>query len=78
MIKRLFRMWLRFELVKKIGEATNYEQVFDWIYNSPIKEWYFKIHIARWSEHLIDSSDFRKGETVDLDKANNYLDFLHK
>ena len=78
MIKRLFRTWLRFKLVRMIGEPTNYEQAFEWIYNSPILEWYMRLHIVRWSEHLIDSSKPRKGERVDLDEAQKYLDFLQK
>ena len=39
MIKRLFRTWLRYRLYKSIGEPTNYKQIFEWIYDSPIWEY---------------------------------------
>ena len=78
MIKRLFRTWLRYKLVKRIGEPTNYEQVFEWIYNSPILEWYIGIQVARWSEHLINVCKVSDGEKVDLDEAQKYLDLFHK
>ena len=78
MIKRLFRTWLRYKLVKRIGEPTNYEQVFEWIYNSPILEWYIRIQVARWSEHLINVCKVSDGEKVDLDEAQKYLDLFHK
>ncbi len=78
MIKRLFRTWLRYKLVKHIGEPTNYEQVFEWVYDSPILEWYMRIRVARWSEHLINIRDLSDGEKVDLDEAQRYLDLFHK
>lgn len=78
MIKRLFRTWLRYKLVKHIGEPTNYEQVFEWIYNSPIWEWNIRIQVVRWSEHLINAHNLSDGEKVDLDEAQKYLDRFHK
>lgn len=78
MIKRLFRTWLRYKLVKHIGEPINYEQVFEWIYDSPILEWYMRIQVARWSNHLINNCKVSDGEKVDLDEAQKYLDLFHK
>ena len=78
MIKRLFRTWLRYKLVKHIGEPINYEQVFEWIYDSPILEWYIRIQVAHWSEHLINFHKVSEGEKVDLDEAQKYLDLIHK
>lgn len=78
MIKRLFRTWLRYKLVKRIGEPTNYEQVFEWVYDSPILEWHMRIQVARWSNHLINNCKVSDGEKVDLDEAQRYLDLFHK
>lgn len=78
MIKRLFRTWLRYKLVKRIGEPTNYEQVFEWVYDSPIWEWYMRIQVAWWSNHLINFSKVSEGDKVDLDEAQRYLDLFHK
>lgn len=78
MIKRLFRTWLRYKLVKRIGEPTNYEQVFEWVYDSPIWEWHMRIQVAWWSNHLINFSKVSEGDKVDLDEAQRYLDLFHK
>lgn len=78
MIKRLFRTWLRYKLVKRIGEPTNYEQVFEWVYDSPIFEWHMRIQVAWWSNHLINNCKVSDGEKVDLDEAQRYLDLIHK
>lgn len=78
MIKRLFRTWLRYKLVKRIGEPTNYEQVFEWVYDSPIWEWHMRIQVVWWSNHLINFHKVSEGEKVDLDEAQRYLDLFHK
>lgn len=78
MIKRLFRTWLRYKLVKRIGEPTNYELVFEWVYDSPIWEWHMRIQVAWWSNHLINFHKVSEGEKVDLDEAQRYLDLFHK
>ena len=53
MIKRLFRKWLRFHLCKKFGEHTqNFEQAYNWVYYSPMKEWKTRIRCVSqcWSQ----------------------------
>lgn len=43
MIKRLFRTWLRYQLYQNIGNHVDFEEIFQWIYRSPIWEWNLRI-----------------------------------
>lgn len=43
MIKKLFRTWLRYQLYQNIGNHVDFEEIFQWIYRSPIWEWNLRI-----------------------------------
>lgn len=76
MIKRLFRTWLRYKLVKLIGEKElNFEEVFKWIYDSPILEWNAMLYLAkRFDEIDIETCKFK----VDISKAQDVLDLIKR
>ncbi len=77
MIKRLFRTWLRYKLVRVIGEReTNFEEVFEWIYNSPIWEWKIRLYLSKRYDHLVDIHSISCVGEVDLDKAKKLLNFI--
>ena len=81
MIKRLFRTWLRIKMYKKIGEYTNFEECFLWVYNSPILEWDLRFYcvICSFTGYHVEVKGrdklLYKG---DLSKASRVWDFLHK
>ena len=76
MIKRLFRTWLRYKLVKLIGEKElNFEEVFKWIYDSPILEWNIMLYLAKkYDEIDIETCYFK----VNISKAQDVLDFIKR
>lgn len=77
MIKRLFRTWLRYKLVRMIGEReTNFEEVFEWIYNSPIKDWKMMLYLAKKCDRLIDPLSHSLDSEVDLHRAKDILNFI--
>ena len=79
MIKRLFRTWLRYKLVRMIGEReTNFEEVFEWIYNSPIWEWKIRLYLSKRYDHLVNIHSESLDCIVDLDRAQSILDFIKK
>ena len=79
MIKRLFRTWLRYKLVRLIGEhETNFEEVFEWIYNSPIWEWKIRLYLSKRYDHFIDIHSGSLACEVDLNKAQEVLKFIKK
>ena len=77
MIKRLFRTWMRYKLVRMIGEReTNFEEVFEWIYNSPITDWKIMLYLARRFDECIDSQSHPNKFKVDLSRAKEVLNFI--
>lgn len=77
MIKRLFRTWLRYKLVRVIGEReTNFEEVFEWIYNSPITDWKIMLYLAKKFDGCIDSQSHPNKFKVDLGRAKEVLNFI--
>ena len=62
MMKRLFRTWLRYQLYQNIGNHVDFEEIFQWIYRSPIREWKLRIF-------CICSSESTKSGWID---DNNY------
>ena len=76
MIKRLFRTWLRYKLVKLIGEKElNFEEVFEWIYNSPILEWNIRLYLAKRFDGIdTETCKFK----VDISKAQDVLNLIKK
>lgn len=83
MIKRLFRTWLRVRLYQHIGDHTQFEETFKWIYKSPIWEWNTKIYcLMETKEYVngwIDSCSYGTVKTVyHIDEAERLLNFFHK
>lgn len=83
MIKRLFRTWLRYMLYKSIGEPTNYKQIFEWIYDSPIWEWNLRIFCIRSSKETksgwINENCYGTIEEIySIEDAETLLRFFHK
>lgn len=75
MIKRLFRTWLRYKLVRVIGEReANFEEVFEWIYNSPIKDWKIMLYLTNRFDRCskLNPNKFE----VDLSRAKEVLKFI--
>lgn len=76
MIKRLFRTWLRYKLVKLIGEKElNFEEVFKWIYDSPILEWNTMLYLAKKFDEIDTETCYFK---VNISKAQDVLDFIKR
>ena len=76
MIKRLFRTWLRYKLVKLIGEKElNFEEVFEWVYNSPIWEWNIMLYLVKRFD-VIDAKTCKF--KVDISKAQDVLNLIKK
>lgn len=76
MIKRLFRSWLRYKLVKLVGEKElNFEEVFEWIYNSLIWEWNIRLYLANRFDGIdTETCKFK----VDISKAQDVLNLIKK
>lgn len=83
MIKRLFRTWLRHRLYINIGDHSDFEKIFQWIYRSPILEWKLRIYcICKTEEYvygwITKNSNGIKEIKYHIDKAESLLDFFHK
>lgn len=64
MIKRLFRTWLRIKMFYILGEScTNFEECFNWVYNSPIIEWNYRINLCMYYKH---------NKTVEIEKLKSF------
>lgn len=76
MIKGLFRTWLRYKLVRMIGEKElNFEEVFEWIYNSPLWEWNAMLYLAkRFDEIDTETCKFK----VNISRAQDVLDIIKR
>lgn len=84
MIKRLFRKYLRRDLVIEHGAShPQFEEMFQWVYEAPILEWKIRIFCVRQTIEWLDVKDGYKlrGEIdhkIRLDKAKELLWFLSK
>lgn len=60
-----------------IGEReTNFEEVFEWIYNSPITDWKIMLYLAGKFDGCIDSQLHPNEFKVDLSRAKEVLNFI--
>lgn len=70
MIKRLFRTLLRIKMFYILGEScTNFEECFNWVYNSPIIEWSYRVHLCGF---------YQRYDSVDIDKLKSFEVIFHK
>lgn len=64
MIKRLFRTWLRIKMFYILGEScTNFEESFNWVYNSPIIEWKYRAYLCSY---------YKKNNSVEIEKLKSF------
>lgn len=70
MIKGLFRTWLRIKMFYILGEScTNFEECFNWVYNSPIIEWKYRVYFC---------SSYLKNNSVEIEKLKSFEVIFHK
>lgn len=71
MIKRLFRTWLRIKMFYILGEScTNFEECFNWVYNSPIIEWKYRV--------LLCDYYYIRNRSIDIEKLKSLETIFHK
>ena len=83
MIKRLFRTWLRYQLYQYIGDHVDFEEIFQWIYRSPIWEWNIRIFCIYSSKkdeygYVSKNSYGIIGVTYSIKDAETLLRFFRK
>lgn len=81
MIKRLFRIWLRWTLFKKLSKScTNWEEGFIWVYNLPVWEWNIGIYCIERTERTYwhDAHYDNIKRKVSVEEAQKLLNFFHK
>ena len=84
MIKRLFRKHLRRDLAVEFGAAhTQFEEIFNWVYEAPILEWRIRMYCIHETLELLYKEEksgkiFEGNTKVHLNKAKDLLWLLSK
>lgn len=84
MIKRLFRKYLRRDLVEEFGAShPQFEEIFNWVYEAPVLEWRIRTYCIHETLELLYKEEngrkiFEGSTKVHLNKAKELLWFLSK
>ena len=79
MIKRLFRMKLRFWVEEYIGAShPDFEEAFEWVYKAPVWRWKIRIHCMMKFFYKEKFSGSSEKDPSWITKAEDLYRFLSK